>query len=42
MTATAVVTGIGIVAPTGVGAREYWARTVAGHSALAVVLKRTG
>ncbi len=34
---TAVVTGIGVVAPTGVGIDDYWARTVAGDSALAVV-----
>ncbi len=37
MTETAVVTGIGIVAPTGVGVDEYWAQTVAGRNALAVV-----
>ena len=37
MTAAAVVTGIGVVAPTGVGIREFWTRTVAGRSALTVV-----
>lgn len=35
--AAAVVTGIGIAAPTGLGIGEYWARTVAGDRALAVV-----
>lgn len=44
MTEAAVVTGIGVVAPTGVGIREFWAQTVAGRSALAVApgLDRAG
>lgn len=33
-TAAARVTGIGIVAPTGIGVADYWAATVAGRSAL--------
>lgn len=31
---TAVVTGIGVVAPTGVGVDEFWANTLAGHLAI--------
>ena len=34
MTATAVVTGLGVVAPNGLGTEEYWAATVAGKSGL--------
>jgi minimal PKS chain-length factor (CLF/KS beta) len=30
----AVVTGIGVVAPTGLGHSRYWAATLAGHSAI--------
>jgi act minimal PKS chain-length factor (CLF/KS beta) len=37
MMETAVVTGIGVVAPTGVGTDEFWARTVAGQNALTTV-----
>ncbi len=33
MTAT-VVTGMGVVAPTGIGAREHWSSTMRGHSAI--------
>jgi act minimal PKS chain-length factor (CLF/KS beta) len=33
----AVVTGIGVAAPTGTGIREFWTQTVAGRSALSVV-----
>ncbi len=31
---TTVITGIGVVAPTGVGAADHWAATVAGRSAI--------
>ena len=34
MTATAVVTGLGIVAPNGLGAEEFWKSTLAGESGL--------
>ncbi|MGI5292106.1 ketosynthase chain-length factor [Nonomuraea polychroma] len=37
MTPGAVVTGIGIVAPTGLGADAYWAATRAGYDAIAEV-----
>ena len=30
----AVVTGLGIVAPTGVGVEAYWANTLAGRSGI--------
>ncbi|TYB39227.1 ketosynthase chain-length factor [Micromonospora sp. AP08] len=33
-TATAVVTGIGVVAPTGIGAEEHWESVLAGKSGL--------
>ena len=32
--ASAVVTGLGIVAPTGIGVEEYWAATLAGRCAI--------
>ncbi|WP_340376195.1 ketosynthase chain-length factor [Streptomyces sp. SS7] len=34
MTATAVVTGIGVLAPNGIGAREYWSATLRGESGI--------
>lgn len=34
---TAVVTGVGVVAPTGVGVPEYWANTLAGKTAIGPV-----
>ncbi|MFI1169801.1 ketosynthase chain-length factor [Streptomyces sp. NPDC020801] len=34
MTPAAVVTGMGVVAPTGLGASEHWARTLRGDSAI--------
>lgn len=37
MTGTAVVTGIGVVAPTGVGTGEFWERTLSGRNALTIV-----
>ncbi|MEU0451134.1 ketosynthase chain-length factor [Streptomyces tendae] len=33
-TATVVVTGLGVAAPTGLGAREHWAATLGGRSAI--------
>ncbi|MDX3095759.1 beta-ketoacyl synthase N-terminal-like domain-containing protein [Streptomyces sp. ME19-03-3] len=37
MTTRAVISGLGVVAPTGVGARPYWRATVAGHSGIRAV-----
>ncbi|WP_327676520.1 ketosynthase chain-length factor [Kitasatospora sp. NBC_00458] len=34
MSATAVVTGLSVVAPNGLGAEEYWAATLAGRSGI--------
>lgn len=34
MSATALVTGLGIVAPTGLGVEEYWSATLAGRSGI--------
>lgn len=34
-----VVTGLGVLAPTGVGAAEHWSRTVAGQPALGMVTR---
>lgn len=34
MSATALVTGLGIVAPTGLGIEDYWSATLAGRSAI--------
>lgn len=34
MTATVIVTGIGVVAPNGLGADEYWKATLAGHTGI--------
>ncbi len=34
MSATAVVTGIGVIAPNGMGADDYWASTLAGASGI--------
>ncbi|WP_399930794.1 ketosynthase chain-length factor [Streptomyces kanamyceticus] len=39
MTATAVVTGLGVVAPNGLGAEEYWTATLAGRSGLGPVTR---
>lgn len=36
---TAVVTGLGVVAPTGCGAESYWSATLAGRSAIAPVTR---
>jgi act minimal PKS chain-length factor (CLF/KS beta) len=37
MTSTAVITGIGIVAPTGLGAKEYWEATLEGRSGIETI-----
>jgi act minimal PKS chain-length factor (CLF/KS beta) len=37
--ARAVVTGIGVTAPTGLGAREYWAATRGGRSAIGPITR---
>ncbi|MFG3439640.1 ketosynthase chain-length factor [Nonomuraea sp. NPDC047897] len=37
MSAAAVVTGIGVVAPTGLGAEEHWAATLRGAGAIDVI-----
>lgn len=37
MTSTTVVTGIGVVAPNGLGAEEYWKATLEGRSGLAEI-----
>lgn len=34
-----VVTGLGVVAPTGLGLARYWAATVAGHSAIGPITR---
>ncbi|MBL1106842.1 ketosynthase chain-length factor [Streptomyces sp. 5-8] len=39
MTAQAVVTGLGVVAPNGLGTEEYWAATLAGTSGLGPVTR---
>ncbi|SEB31069.1 act minimal PKS chain-length factor (CLF/KS beta) [Streptomyces misionensis] len=39
MTAQAVVTGIGVVAPNGLGAEEYWKATVEGRSGLGPITR---
>ncbi|WP_027929274.1 ketosynthase chain-length factor [Amycolatopsis thermoflava] len=36
---SAVVTGIGVVAPTGIGAEEYWRATTAGESAIGPITR---
>lgn len=36
---TAIVTGIGIVAPNGIGTEEYWAATLAGTSGIAGITR---
>ncbi|MBO4258513.1 ketosynthase chain-length factor [Streptomyces griseorubiginosus] len=35
MTATAVITGLGVAAPNGLGVKEYWTATLRGESAIA-------
>lgn len=37
MTGTAVITGMGVAAPNGVGAEEFWAATLAGRTGIARV-----
>ncbi|MFJ2115908.1 beta-ketoacyl synthase N-terminal-like domain-containing protein [Streptomyces sp. NPDC087850] len=37
MTPAAVITGIGVVAPTGTGVREHWDNTLAGRSGIAPI-----
>jgi act minimal PKS chain-length factor (CLF/KS beta) len=39
VTGAAVVTGIGVVAPNGVGIEEYWAATLAGASGIAAITR---
>ena len=39
MNATTVVTGLGIVAPNGLGVEEYWSATLAGRSGLGTVTR---
>ncbi|MER5740061.1 ketosynthase chain-length factor [Streptomyces sp. NPDC002262] len=39
MSARAVVTGLGVAAPTGLGLEEYWANTLAGRSAIREVTR---
>ncbi|GAA2728879.1 ketosynthase chain-length factor [Streptomyces nogalater] len=39
MTAAVVVTGLGVVAPTGLGVREHWSSTVRGASAIGPVTR---
>jgi act minimal PKS chain-length factor (CLF/KS beta) len=39
MNATTVVTGLGVVAPNGLGVEEYWAATLAGRSGLGPVTR---
>lgn len=34
MTSTAVITGMGVIAPTGLGAESHWSRTLAGRAAI--------
>ncbi|MDX3227796.1 ketosynthase chain-length factor [Streptomyces sp. ME19-01-6] len=38
-TATAVVTGLGIVAPGGIGVEEYWSAMLRGHSAIGPITR---
>ena len=39
MTVRTVVTGLGIIAPTGVGVDEYWSATLSGKSAIGLVTR---